>query len=260
MEQTQPLHRLGERASFPPPSLPSLKAMPSPYTPSSLLSQPELTELGRSEALTGAVALKAKGYTHFDVAYTSVLKRANDTLDIILKEIGQEGIPIEKDQALNERHYGDLQGLNKDDGQSSPAPLAFLRGGGGRLRSSPCAFVACRKLNPPSSLPISARAKFGEEQVHIWRRSFDVPPPNGESLELTSKRVLPYYEAHILPLVKAGKNVLVAAHGNSLRSLIMQLDHLTPEQILSLELATGVPIVYKLDGEGKVLFKEVLTR
>ncbi|KAI5481146.1 hypothetical protein MNV49_005581 [Pseudohyphozyma bogoriensis] len=179
---------------------------------------PALTETGKAEALSGAKALKAKGFDHYDVAFTSVLQRANKTLEIILKEIGQEDLPIFKDEALNERHYGDLQGLNKDD----------------------------------------ARKKWGEEQVLIWRRSYDVPPPNGESLELTAKRTLPYYKKEILPRLTKGEKVLVAAHGNSLRSLIMDLEGLTGEQILKVELATGVPIVYELDPEGKVVKKEIL--
>ncbi|SCV73892.1 BQ2448_6322 [Microbotryum intermedium] len=179
---------------------------------------PELTEVGRSEALAGAQALKKGGHTHFDVAFTSVLKRANDTLAIILKEIDQENLETFKSEKLNERDYGDLTGLNKDD----------------------------------------ARKKFGEEQVHIWRRSFDVPPPGGESLKLTADRVLPYYESEIKPRLAKGEKVLVAAHGNSLRAMIMSLEGLSGEQILKVELATGVPIVYKLDGEGKVVSKEIL--
>ncbi|GAA5960609.1 hypothetical protein JCM5350_005756 [Sporobolomyces pararoseus] len=179
---------------------------------------PALTEKGRSEALEGAKNLKKAGLTEFDVAYTSVLQRANDTLAIILKEIGQEGLETHKDQALNERDYGELTGLNKDD----------------------------------------ARKKWGDEQVHIWRRSYDVPPPGGESLELTAKRVLPYYEANIVPAVSSGKKVLVAAHGNSLRSMIMKLENMTGEEIVNTELSTGVPIVYRLDKDGKVLSKEVL--
>lgn len=180
---------------------------------------PALTEKGRAEALAGAVALKAKGYDHFDIAYTSVLQRANNTLAIILKEIGQEDLEIVKDQALNERDYGELTGLNKDD----------------------------------------ARKKWGDEQVHIWRRSYDVPPPGGESLELTAARTLPYYHKYILPKVEAGEKVLVAAHGNSLRAIIKDLEGLSGEQIVNTELATGVPIVYILDKEGKVLSKEILT-
>ncbi|BGP50125.1 Phosphoglycerate mutase [Rhodotorula kratochvilovae] len=179
---------------------------------------PALTEKGRAEALTGAKNLAAAGYTHFDVAYTSVLQRANDTLAIILKEIGQEGLETHKDQALNERDYGDLTGLNKDE----------------------------------------ARQKFGDEQVHIWRRSYDIPPPGGESLELTAKRVLPYYDAEIKPRVAKGEKVLVAAHGNSLRSMIMQLEGLSGEEIVKTELETGVPVVYKLDKDGKVISKDIL--
>lgn len=146
------------------------------------------------------------------------MQRAQKTLQIQLKAIGQEGISITKDQALNERDYGELTGLNKDD----------------------------------------ARKKWGEDQVHIWRRSFDVPPPGGESLKLTADRVLPYYREHILPLVKAGKSILVTAHGNSLRSLIMDLEHMSGEEIVKTELSTGVPIVYKIDEEGKVLDKQIL--
>ncbi|GAA5881129.1 hypothetical protein JCM16303_004806 [Sporobolomyces ruberrimus] len=179
---------------------------------------PALTEKGRSEALEGAKNLKKAGLTEFDVAYTSVLQRANDTLAIILKEIDQEGLETHKDQALNERDYGELTGLNKDD----------------------------------------ARKKWGDEQVHIWRRSYDIPPPGGESLELTAKRVLPYYEANIVPAVASGKKVLVAAHGNSLRSMIMKLENMSGEEIVNTELSTGVPIVYRLDKDGKVLSKEVL--
>ncbi|MCO5555678.1 hypothetical protein L7F22_009223 [Adiantum nelumboides] len=179
---------------------------------------PKLTELGEAEAKKGGEELKKYGYTDFDLAFTSDLTRAQSTLAIILKEIGQEGISTKKDQALNERDYGELTGLNKDD----------------------------------------ARKKWGEDQVHIWRRSYDVPPPGGESLELTAKRVLPYYEKEIKPAVLAGKKVLVAAHGNSLRAMIMSLEGMTGEQIVNTELATGVPIVYKIDESGKVLEKKTL--
>ncbi|KAK0522972.1 Phosphoglycerate mutase [Tilletia horrida] len=179
---------------------------------------PALTEQGKAEALKGAEELKKYGYTNFDLAFTSDLQRAQNTLAIQLKEIGQEGISVTKDQALNERDYGELTGLNKDD----------------------------------------ARKKFGEEQVHIWRRSYDVPPPGGESLELTAKRVLPYYEANIKPHVIAGKSVLVTAHGNSLRAMIKELEGMTGEQIVATELATGVPIVYKIDADGKVVEKKIL--
>ncbi|GAA6004267.1 hypothetical protein JCM10207_002514 [Rhodosporidiobolus poonsookiae] len=181
---------------------------------------PALTEKGRAEALEGGKNLKKSGFTHFDVAFSSVLQRANDTLDIILKEIGQEDLPIHKDQALNERDYGDLTGLNKDE----------------------------------------ARKKFGEEQVHIWRRSYDVPPPGGESLELTLQRVLPYYEAEIKPRILKGEKVLIAAHGNSLRAIIKHLEGMTGEEIVNTELATGVPIVYKLNkSDGSVISKDILT-
>ncbi len=178
---------------------------------------PNLTEKGIGEAQAAGRKLKAKGYV-FDLAYTSALTRAQRTLDLILTELGQTGLPITRDQALNERDYGDLSGLNKDE----------------------------------------ARQKFGEEQVHIWRRSFDVPPPGGESLKDTAARVLPYYAAHIEPDVLAGKRVLVSAHGNSLRALIMKLEKLSPEQILKRELATGAPIVYRLDDKGEVIAHEDL--
>ncbi|KOS14848.1 bisphosphoglycerate-dependent phosphoglycerate mutase [Malassezia pachydermatis] len=167
---------------------------------------PALTEQGEAEALKGAEELKKNGY------------RAQKTLAIQLKVIGQEGIPVAKDQALNERDYGELTGLNKDD----------------------------------------ARKKWGEEQVHIWRRSFDVPPPGGESLKLTADRVLPYFKEHILPAVKSGKSILVTAHGNSLRALIMELEHMSGDEIVKTELATGVPIVYKIDENGAVVDKKIL--
>jgi 2,3-bisphosphoglycerate-dependent phosphoglycerate mutase len=179
---------------------------------------PGLTETGIAEAHQAGKLLKAQGRV-FDIAYTSVLTRAQITLEIMLEELGQQGLETIKDQALNERHYGDLCGLNKDD----------------------------------------ARKKWGDEQVHIWRRSYDVPPPGGESLKDTAARVLPYYEANILPQVLAGRNVLVSAHGNSLRALIMKLDNLSPEEILKLNLGTGVPYVYRLNPDGSVASKETLT-
>ncbi|MGO4351556.1 2,3-bisphosphoglycerate-dependent phosphoglycerate mutase [Rhizobium sp. RAF36] len=178
---------------------------------------PDLTELGIQEAATGGQALADYGIT-FDVAYTSALTRAQHTLKLILDKVGQPGLQTIKDQALNERDYGDLSGLNKDD----------------------------------------ARAKWGEEQVHIWRRSYDVPPPGGESLRDTGARVWPYYLTEILPRVLRGEKVLVAAHGNSLRSLVMVLDRLSREQVLELNLATGVPMVYKLKADSTVASKEVL--
>jgi 2,3-bisphosphoglycerate-dependent phosphoglycerate mutase len=179
---------------------------------------PDLTPTGIEEAIR-AGQLIAKAGIRFDIAFTSVLLRAQHTLKLILKELGQTDLETIRDQALNERDYGDLSGLNKDD----------------------------------------ARARWGEEQVHIWRRSYDVPPPGGESLKDTAARVLPYYEARIWPEVKAGRNVIVAAHGNSLRALVMKLDNLTREQVLALNLATGAPIVYKLAPDGTVSEKRELT-
>jgi 2,3-bisphosphoglycerate-dependent phosphoglycerate mutase len=176
-----------------------------------------LSPKGEEEARQAGEKLKAAGI-RFDLAFTSVLQRAIRTMEITLEILGQNNIPVEKDQALNERHYGDLQGLNKAE----------------------------------------TAKKFGDEQVHIWRRSYDIAPPGGESLKDTAARTLPYYEAKIFPLVKAGKTVLVAAHGNSLRSLVMHLDHLTREQVLELNLGTGVPIVYELDADGKVQEKQIL--
>lgn len=174
-----------------------------------------LTEKGKQEARRAGEQLRD---LKFDVAYTSVLQRAKQTLDIILEVIGQAAMPVFKDQALNERHYGDLQGLNKAE----------------------------------------TAEKFGKEQVHIWRRSYDVAPPGGESLKDTAARTLPYFQAHIVPELKAGKNVLVAAHGNSLRSIVMHLDGLSKEEVLELNLATGVPIVYDLGPDMRVLSKRVL--
>lgn len=178
---------------------------------------PDLTALGVSEAREGGRKLKELGLT-FDVAFTSALSRAQKTCHLILEEIGQPDLPVIADQALNERDYGDLTGLNKDD----------------------------------------ARARFGEEQVHIWRRSFDIPPPGGESLKDTAERVLPYFRAEILPRVLKGERVLVAAHGNSLRALIMALEHLSGEEIIQRELATGSPIVYRLTEDGEIAFKQDL--
>jgi 2,3-bisphosphoglycerate-dependent phosphoglycerate mutase len=179
---------------------------------------PDLTPKGIEEAEAAGQRLKARGLT-FDLCFTSVLTRAQHTLDLTLAELGQTGLPIVRDQALNERDYGDLSGLNKDD----------------------------------------ARKRWGEEQVHLWRRSYDVPPPGGESLKDTVARALPYYCQHILPAVLGGKRVLVAAHGNSLRALVMVLDRLTPATIPSMELATGVPIVYRLNADSTVESKDVLT-
>ena len=176
-----------------------------------------LTEQGRAEAKRAGELLKAHG-ARFDQAFTSDLTRAQDTLAIILGVLGQKDLPVEKDKALNERHYGKLQGLNKAE----------------------------------------TAEKYGAEQVHIWRRSYDVPPPEGESLKDTAARTLPYLDAKILPAVKAGKNVIVAAHGNSLRSIVMQLDELTREQVLELNLDTGVPLVYEFDAAGKITSRKTL--
>jgi 2,3-bisphosphoglycerate-dependent phosphoglycerate mutase len=172
---------------------------------------PDLSQKGVAEARAAGRLLRADGYK-FDVAFTSDLLRAQHTLDLMLEELGQTDLPVRKDQALNERDYGDLSGLNKDE----------------------------------------ARKRWGEKQVHVWRRSYDTNPPGGESLKDTAARVLPYWEATILPEVMAGRNVLVSAHGNSLRALIMRLEGLSGEEIVTRELATGVPIVYRLRADGTV--------
>ncbi len=174
----------------------------------------DLTEKGVNEATAAGQKLKAQGLT-FDVAYTSALKRAQRTLDIVLDQMGQSNIPVTKNLALNERDYGDLSGLNKDD----------------------------------------ARKKWGEDQVLIWRRSYDIAPPGGESLKDTIARTLPYYVQEILPGVLNGKRTLVAAHGNSLRALIMVLEKHTPETIVKRELETGVPIIYRLNADSTVASK-----
>ena len=173
-----------------------------------------LTEKGIAEAGAAGTRLKAQGL-HFDVAFTSALSRAQRTLDLVLEEMGQTRISVFKDQALNERDYGDLSGLNKDD----------------------------------------ARKKWGEEQVHVWRRSYDVAPPGGESLKDTAARVLPYYIQEILPRVLRGERAIVAAHGNSLRALVMVLECLSPEQIVGREIATGLPLIYRLNADSTVAEK-----
>lgn len=178
----------------------------------------DLSEKGVAEAHAAGQKLKAQGL-QFDVAYTSALTRAQHTLKIMLDELGQPGLETFRDQALNERDYGELTGLNKDD----------------------------------------ARKKWGDDQVHVWRRSYDVPPPGGESLKDTLARSLPYYMKFIQPDVLSGKRVIVAAHGNSLRSLIMAIEGLTPEQILKRELETGVPVVYRLGADSRPLSVEILT-
>ncbi len=172
---------------------------------------PGLTEKGIDEATEAGKLLKSRGY-EIEICYTSALKRAQHTLDLILENMGIVNMTIIRNQALNERDYGDLAGLNKDD----------------------------------------AREKWGEEQVHIWRRSYDTPPPGGESLKDTADRVLPYYEAEIAPRVADGGTILVAAHGNSLRALVMKLEGLTPEEILKREISTGKPIIYDFDADGRV--------
>ena len=174
----------------------------------------DLTDQGVEEARSAGRKLKAQGL-RFDCAYTSILKRAERTLQLILEEMGQTDLPIVRDQALNERDYGELVGMNKDD----------------------------------------ARKKWGDEQVHIWRRSYDIAPPGGESLKDTAARVLPYYIAEILPAVLRGERVLIAAHGNSLRALAMVLDRHTTASILDLNLGTGVPIVYRLNADSTVASK-----
>ena len=174
----------------------------------------ELTPQGEAEAAQSGEKIKMAGI-HLDRAFTSVLKRAIETLNICLRSAGQEGIPIEYDQALNERHYGDLQGLNKAE----------------------------------------TAEKFGEAQVKLWRRSYSVQPPGGESLEDTSKRTLPYFESKILPALERGENILISAHGNSLRAIVMKLDSLTEQQIVELNIPNGVPIIYDFDTHGNVMGK-----
>ena len=178
---------------------------------------PDHTEKGVREAKEAGRKLKAQGLA-FDIAFTSVLIRAQHTLDLMLVEIAQTGLPVTRNVALNERDYGDLAGLNKDE----------------------------------------ARKKWGEEQVLIWRRSYDVRPPGGESLKDTLARTLPYYVQEILPCVLRGERTLVSAHGNSLRALIMVLEKLSPEQIIKRELATGAPIVYRLNTDATIASKQDL--
>lgn len=175
-----------------------------------------LSSKGEKEAREAGRLLKG---IRFDVAYTSALARAQKTLEIALAEAGQKNVPVIKDRALNERHYGDLQGLNKEE----------------------------------------TAKKFGGAQVKIWRRSYDVAPPNGESLKDTAARALPYFEKNILHELRGGKNVLVAAHGNSLRSIVMKLDKLSKKEVLELNLATGVPIVYEFDANLKITGKQTLS-
>jgi 2,3-bisphosphoglycerate-dependent phosphoglycerate mutase len=177
----------------------------------------DLTEEGIFEAHRAGAMLEEEG-CRFDAAFTSALKRAQHTLDIILGEIEQEELPVVKDAALNERDYGELIGIDKDE----------------------------------------ARKRWGEEQVHLWQRSYDIAPPGGESLKDTAMRVVPFFEKRIAPELRAGRSVLVVAHGNSLRSLIMQLDRLTPEQVMELSLGTGVPLIYRFNEDGSVAEKRDL--
>ena len=172
---------------------------------------PGLTKKGEKEATDAGKLLREKGII-FDIAFTSALKRAQDTLTIILKEIDQTSLKIIKDQSLNERDYGDLSGLNKDE----------------------------------------ARKKWGEDKVHQWRRSFDIPPPGGESLRNTADRVLPYYESNIVPRINEGLNILITAHGNSLRSLVMHLDNIRSEDIVKLEFGTVVPLIYEAESSENI--------
>ena len=178
---------------------------------------PGLTQKGEEEAKNAGTQIKERGI-EFSAMYTSALRRAQITGQTILEGIEQTHISVIKDQALNERDYGDLAGLNKDD----------------------------------------ARKEWGEEQVHIWRRSYDVPPPGGESLKNTAERVLPYFNKVIMPRLMEGENILIAAHGNSLRSLVMQLDKLSKEEVLSLEIPTGAPILYSFNGNPLPSSKENL--
>lgn len=170
-----------------------------------------LTKTGEAEAKKAAEGIR---HLEFQVAYTSALRRAQDTLRIILETLGKD-IPVIRDQALNERHYGELQGLNKDE----------------------------------------LREKFGPEQVKIWRRSYDTPPPGGEALKDTAARTLPFFERCIMGDIRQGKNVLVVAHGNSNRSIVMDLDKLSKEEVLELNLETGVPLIYELNADGSVVSK-----
>jgi 2,3-bisphosphoglycerate-dependent phosphoglycerate mutase len=176
-----------------------------------------LTEEGMAEAHRAGTMLKDLGQ-RFDCAFTSTLKRAHNTLDIILDELGQGKLPTLKAAALNERDYGELMGIDKEE----------------------------------------ARKRWGPDQVHLWQRSYDIAPPGGESLRDTALRVVPFYEKWIVPELQKGKSVIVVAHGNSLRSLIMELDRLTPEEVMQVELGTGLPLVYRLNADGSVAEKRDL--
>ena len=179
---------------------------------------PDLTAQGVDEARRAGEALKAQGMT-FDLGFTSLLQRAQKTCALLLEHQGQTDLPVTRHEELNERDYGDLSGLNKDD----------------------------------------AREKWGEEQVHIWRRSFDIPPPGGESLKDTADRVLPFFNNEIMPLIKQEKDILIAAHGNSLRALVMQLDGLGAEEIIGVNIGTGEPYCYEMNTDGTVDDKRIIT-
>ena len=170
---------------------------------------PNLTDLGIEEAKKAGNLLKERGLA-FDIMFTSDLFRSQETGRIILDQMNLSHIEVVKDQSLNERNYGDLAGLNKDE----------------------------------------ARVKWGDEQVHIWRRSFDIPPPGGESLKNTAERVLPYFNSEILPKIRESQNILVAAHGNSLRALVMELEKISSDEIVKLEIATGDPLTYECSDKG----------
>jgi 2,3-bisphosphoglycerate-dependent phosphoglycerate mutase len=176
-----------------------------------------LTEEGMAEAHRAGAMLKQTGQ-RFDCAFTSTLKRAHNTLDIILDELGQGRLPTVKAAALNERDYGELVGINKEE----------------------------------------ARKRFGAEQVHIWQRSYDIAPPGGESLKDTAARVLPFFEKWIVPELQKGKSVILVAHGNSLRSLIMELDKLEPDEVMQVEIGTASPLIYRMNADGTVAEKRDL--
>ena len=176
-----------------------------------------LTEEGMAEAHRAGAMLKETGQ-RFDCAFTSTLKRAHNTLDIILEELGQGRLPTVKAAALNERDYGELVGINKDE----------------------------------------ARKRWGAEQVHLWQRSYDIAPPGGESLKDTAARVVPFFEKWIVPELQKGKSVILVAHGNSLRSLIMELDRLEPDEVMQVEIGTASPLIYRLNAEGTVAEKRDL--
>ena len=178
---------------------------------------PDLTELGIKEAIKAGIALKKSGYK-FDLMFTSVLLRAIRTGKLILEALDQKDLKVIENEALNERDYGDLSGLNKDE----------------------------------------AKKRWGSDQVHTWRRSFDTPPPQGESLKNTAERVLPYFSENILPLIRKNQEIIVAAHGNSLRALVMHLDNLSPDEVVRLEIPTGMPICYQINNQGQVQNKILL--